>query len=162
MQKVSDVLWSYMCCLQVDAVVCANHHVVHKRHLGSILGKLIGLLPMCNTASVKIQYGNGTFSCPGRCGSYNGQFDCNCDSDGLLRVISDGRNWIWVQEWYWCDAQEQRPAKGVPVPRPHPQPHGAGRLCQLRQGHQHLHPVQAPACPRGWLWRRRHHWLLPY
>jgi hypothetical protein len=60
---------------------------------------------------VKIQYGNGTFSYPGRCGSYNGQFDCNCDSDGLLRVISDGRNWIWVQEWHWCDAQDQRPAK---------------------------------------------------
>lgn len=64
-----------------------------------------------NTASVKIQYGNGTFSCPGRCGSYDGQFNCVCDSDGLLNVASDGRSWIWVQEWYWCDAQEQRPAK---------------------------------------------------
>lgn len=62
-------------------------------------------------ASVKIQYGNGTFTCPGRCGSYDGQFNCVCDSDGLLNVASDGKNWIWIQEWYWCDAQEQRPNK---------------------------------------------------
>lgn len=64
-----------------------------------------------NTASVKIQYGNGTFTCPGRCGSYDGLFDCNCDPNGMLRVLSDGKTWIWVQEWYWCDAQEQRPNK---------------------------------------------------
>lgn len=69
-----------------------------------------------NAASVKVAYGNGTFSCPdtpGHCGTYNGLFDCNCDPDGLLRVISDGRSWLWIQEWYWCDAQEQRPTKSL-------------------------------------------------
>ncbi|KAK7697390.1 hypothetical protein SLS64_013582 [Diaporthe eres] len=69
-----------------------------------------------NAASVKVAYGNGTFSCPdtpGHCGTYNGLFDCNCDPDGLLRVISDGKNWLWIQEWYWCDAQEQRPTKAL-------------------------------------------------
>lgn len=69
-----------------------------------------------NAASVKVAYGNGTFSCPdtpGHCGTYNGLFDCNCDPDGLLRVISDGKSWLWIQEWYWCDAQEQRPTKAL-------------------------------------------------
>ncbi|KAK2604335.1 hypothetical protein N8I77_007276 [Diaporthe amygdali] len=69
-----------------------------------------------NAASVKVAYGNGTFSCPdtpGHCNTYNGLFDCNCDPDGLLRVISDGRSWLWIQEWYWCDAQEQRPTKAL-------------------------------------------------
>ncbi|KAG8165909.1 hypothetical protein KVR01_004461 [Diaporthe batatas] len=64
-------------------------------------------------ASVKIQYGNGTFTCPGagRCASSAGSFSCRCDSSNLLNVNSDGRSWIQVQEWYWCDAQEQRPNK---------------------------------------------------
>lgn len=69
-----------------------------------------------NAASVKVTYGNGTFTCPdtpGHCGTYDGLFDCNCDPDGLLRVISDGRSWLWIQEWYWCDAQEQRPTKAL-------------------------------------------------
>lgn len=69
-----------------------------------------------NAASVKVTYGNGTFSCPdtpGHCNTYDGLFDCNCDPDGLLRVISNGKSWIWIQEWYWCDAQEQRPTKAL-------------------------------------------------
>ncbi|KAL1848917.1 Chitinase 2 [Diaporthe australafricana] len=69
-----------------------------------------------NAGAVKVTYGNGTFSCPdtaNHCQTYNGLLDCNCDPDGLTRIITDGRSWLWVQEWYWCDAQEQRPTKAL-------------------------------------------------
>ncbi|KAI3401467.1 hypothetical protein diail_10901 [Diaporthe ilicicola] len=69
-----------------------------------------------NAGSVKVTYGNGTFSCPdtpGHCQTYDGLLDCNCDPDGLLRMITNGKSWIWIQEWYWCDAQEQRPTKAL-------------------------------------------------
>lgn len=68
-----------------------------------------------NAGQVKVTYGNGTFSCPdtaGHCGTYNGLFDCNCDPDGLSRVISDGKSWVYFSQAYWCDAQEQRPTHG--------------------------------------------------
>ncbi|KAE8452523.1 hypothetical protein EG329_000426 [Mollisiaceae sp. DMI_Dod_QoI] len=57
--------------------------------------------------SLSISYNGGTFTCPNNPNNevvYNGMNDMYCDDDGLVRVITDGANWLWISEWSWCNA----------------------------------------------------------
>lgn len=64
-----------------------------------------------NTISLKVTYDSDAgidLICPNRVQDYyesysDGVWDLSCDVDGLARVITDGKGWVWVGQNHFCD-----------------------------------------------------------
>ncbi|KAG4419855.1 hypothetical protein IFR04_006987 [Cadophora malorum] len=64
-----------------------------------------------NTISLKVTYDSDAgidLICPNRAQDYyesysDGAWDLSCDVDGLARVITDGKGWVWVGQNHFCD-----------------------------------------------------------
>ncbi|KAH7411505.1 hypothetical protein BKA64DRAFT_382788 [Cadophora sp. MPI-SDFR-AT-0126] len=64
-----------------------------------------------NSVSLDVSYDSAagiTLICPNKAQSYyetyrDGVWDLSCDVDGLARVITDGKGWVWVGQNHFCE-----------------------------------------------------------
>ncbi|KAL2067250.1 hypothetical protein VTL71DRAFT_1674 [Oculimacula yallundae] len=62
--------------------------------------------------ALTISYGSGVFTCPNtfeHSSSSNGRFTLDCDDDGLVKVVTDGKTYVYVVQKFWCDEVPKPP-----------------------------------------------------